>query len=437
MSLSLKILSIKGEPISEEAVVFNGEGSIGRSGNNTLVLPDPDKFVSRTHALIKFENQQYVLQDLSLSGTYIDQEAQPIKDTPRVLSDGMLLRIGNYQVLVSIAENNEQSWADFGADAFPAPKKDDDPSLIGNDDNLVAYTPDEENELNKLLSNQQDSPFSEPSQPQADTFESLVNANLSPLHDSFTPPAIQQAVEPATATTDTNELMPDDFNFEELFEAETSHQNKEAVPADYDPIQSDFTTTAFATDDNKLCGAFLEGAKLNTSLVSTNNAAESMQRIGQMFRKLVKGTMSLLKARAELKNMFRVNQTYIKTHDNNALKFSASTEEALSYLIGNSESGFKDSLDAIDEGFDDIMLHQMAMQAGIQASLKEILKKLDPQKIEAQVEDGLLLQKKSKCWEKYVNTYPQLKEDVLDDFFGEEFAKAYELQIMRLKQAKK
>ncbi|NOQ36482.1 MAG: type VI secretion system-associated FHA domain protein TagH, partial [Methylococcaceae bacterium] len=408
MSLSLQILSLKGEPVSEQAVVFDGEGSIGRLGNNTLVLPDPDKFVSRTHATISVENQQYILKDLSLSGTYIDQQLHPLKETPQILSDGMHLRIGNYVVLVSISNDESDPLAQFDANEFPPPEnkptpfeKDREPSLIGNDDGLVSYVADEDNELNKLLGNQQDSPFgNDAPAPQNASFDGLLNANLSPLHDSFTPPAPQQTQQ-SSATDDA--AMPDDFNFEDLFD---NHSNEVTSIPD---IQSQNSPAPNVGNQHKqLCAAFLEGAELNKQLLTGTDATESMQRIGQMFRKLVSGTMTMLKSRSELKNMFRVSQTYIKTYDNNALKFSTSTDEALSYLISNSESGFKDSLTAIDEGFDDIMLHQLAMQAAIQASLKKMLKQFDPQLIEQQLDEGLLLQKKSKCWEKYSSAYPEL-----------------------------
>ena len=73
----------------------------------------------------------------------------------------------------------------------------------------------------KLLSNQQDSPFGEDAPaPQNASFDGLVNANLSPLHDSFTPPAPQQTQQ-SSATDDA--AMPDDFNFEDLFD---NHSNE-------------------------------------------------------------------------------------------------------------------------------------------------------------------------------------------------------------------
>jgi type VI secretion system FHA domain protein len=393
MPLSLKILSIKDEPVSKAAVVFGNEGSIGRLGSNTLVLPDPDKFVSRKHALINRENQQYLLKDLSLSGTYIDQQLEPLATKTQILSDGMHLRIGHYKILVSISNDDDNNG-------------------------LIDIVNDENNELNNLLSNQQDTPFITIKD---SPFESLENANFSSLHDSFTPPTIQP-------DNSKHGEMPEDFNFEDLFEQPASINKSPSVAA---PQVSNITT-----ENSQLYTDFLQGAGLNEQLLTTIKGTNTLRHIGQMFRKLVSGMMLMLKSRTELKNMFKVNQTYIQTQDNNVLKFASSTNEALSYLITNNEAGFKDSLTAIDEGFEDIMQHQIAMQAAIQVSLQELLKKFDPQLIDQQFEESLLLQKKSKCWEKYLNNYPQLKEQVLDDFFGENFVKTYEQKITQLKQTK-
>jgi predicted component of type VI protein secretion system len=74
----------------------------------------------------------------------------------------------------------------------------------------------------------------------------------------------------------------------------------------------------------------------------------------------------------------------------------------------------------------------MAMQAGIQAALVVLFRKFDPRLIEKQFEAGLVLQKKSKCWEKYVNLYPEIVEQMTEDFFGEAFAEAYEKQMKRV-----
>lgn len=58
-----------------EQVVEAGEGrlQIGRGRDNDIVLPDPQKGVSRAHAELRYENGHYVIVDLqSQNGTWID-----------------------------------------------------------------------------------------------------------------------------------------------------------------------------------------------------------------------------------------------------------------------------------------------------------------------------------------------------------------------------
>ena len=54
MSLTIKVLSFKGQPITEIIPVSFGKdgGGIGRSDDNKLILPDKEKFVSRHHAQV-------------------------------------------------------------------------------------------------------------------------------------------------------------------------------------------------------------------------------------------------------------------------------------------------------------------------------------------------------------------------------------------------
>ena len=83
------------------------------------------------------------------------------------------------------------------------------------------------------------------------------------------------------------------------------------------------------------------------------------------------------------------------------------------------------------------MNHQLAMQAGIQASLTDLLKSFDPRVIEKQFEQGIVLQKKAKCWEKFEETYLNTVEDAVENFYGDEFVKAYEQQIKKLTNQRK
>ncbi len=52
--LTIKVTAYNAQPLSQPLEASFGEagGSIGRAPGNTLVLPDPDRVISRTHALV-------------------------------------------------------------------------------------------------------------------------------------------------------------------------------------------------------------------------------------------------------------------------------------------------------------------------------------------------------------------------------------------------
>src|SRR5262245_12533994 len=82
------------EPLSAEFDELGG--SIGRGEGNTLVLPDPERHISRTHASIAFRNGRYVIQDRG-SATPVQVNGQPLgqgRESP--IGDGDELKIGSY-----------------------------------------------------------------------------------------------------------------------------------------------------------------------------------------------------------------------------------------------------------------------------------------------------------------------------------------------------
>lgn len=490
MPLSLQILSYKGMPFNrDEKVVFDKSGgTIGRSNENTLVLPDPDKFVSRRHATITFEHGQYILSDSSLSGTYVNTQVEPIGQAPVVLINDMRIRMGEYEILVSMTSGSDQFASDFdGFSPFGEPVSagfSEHPlsnSLLSSESSVDLFG-QSDNPFNPLLDQQpslhsnQDN-YSSPFESQPPTFNSLMNEPIAAIHDSFIPAAPASA--PIANPYTTNEI-PDDFNFEDLFNTQTDDkidlQDSVAKapaaavssPAGFDTLPLTESTPVIkpdtvvrpqnpmpesvaipdsvpikpadipvhplksATADSELFAAFINGAGLENKNLKTENALEKMRLIGSMFRHLVEGTVAILRSRTEFKSQFRVSITTIKTVDNNPLKFSVTTDEAACHLLENGQGGFKGAIEAIDEGFGDIVSHQLAMQAGIQAALAEVFSKFNPQLIEKQFEEGLVLQKKSKCWDKFVKSYPDMVEQMTEDFFGEAFADAYEKQMKRL-----
>ena len=84
----------------------------------------------------------------------------------------------------------------------------------------------------------------------------------------------------------------------------------------------------------------------------------------------------------------------------------------------------------------DEALLQYGALLGIQASLTDLLKTFDPKIIEKQFSQGMVLQKKSKCWDSYEEIYSNTVENAVENFFGDSFINAYEQQMKLLTNAK-
>lgn len=551
MSLTLTVLSFKNRPITEIAAVSIGDegGSIGRSDDNTLILPDTEKFVSRHHATIKAENGYYYLSDTSLGGIVINGEELPLHNTTIRIDNGTRLKIGEYEIAVAITSEPEEEDFLFTPEPI-APKHDmflavDEPWLASDSAATNSLMNDNFPSHEELI--QQDA------NARPADFQSHLAGNQSPLFDNYIAPSIIPSTSP-TAT----EIIPANFSFDDLFSASdvetpsTQPINKPAVHDDFEdffgaaisemvagnnqlppsseapaeqyheaselsdlfadnetpieqappsepvtsplinkppaeqhheateladlfasnetPIEQtagwveqretyhiDKPTTLDKTDtrpvsitetvvektpppavaDSAVFKAFLQGVAVECTEIRPAQQAETLHRVGQMFRKLIDGTVAVLRSRAEFKSLCRVNMTVIRAANNNPLKFTVSTDDVLRQLIENKTDGFLASTAAIEEAFNDIMNHQLAMQAGIQASLTDLLKTFDPKIIEKQFEQGIVLQKKSKCWDKYEETYRNTVEDAVENFFGEEFVKAYEKQMSQLTKSRK
>ncbi len=64
---------VSGEGVEQVLEVSEQRLQIGRGRDNDVVLPDPEKGVSRTHAELRLENDRYVIVDLqSQNGTYVN-----------------------------------------------------------------------------------------------------------------------------------------------------------------------------------------------------------------------------------------------------------------------------------------------------------------------------------------------------------------------------
>jgi FHA domain-containing protein len=133
--------------------------------------------------------------------------------------------------------------------------------------------------------------------------------------------------------------------------------------------------------------------------------------------------------------------TQLRTRENNPLKFSPDPDAALSHLLGPSERGFLEPRLAVQEAFDDLRAHQVALLAGMRAALDAVMSRFDPAALEKRLSRGSALDqlipanRRARLWSSYSDEYARIVSEIEDDFdalLGSAFLKAYQAQLQAL-----
>ncbi|MEI9748308.1 FHA domain-containing protein [Moellerella wisconsensis] len=112
MGLIIRIISHpEGESIQQWQYNLPDEGGIiGRSIGVNLQLNDSHRTISGIHATIKKNDRGYQLTDNSTNGTFINNDEFPLgKDNSMILNDGDVIKISDYQLLISCFELNSDN----------------------------------------------------------------------------------------------------------------------------------------------------------------------------------------------------------------------------------------------------------------------------------------------------------------------------------------
>src|SRR5580704_3004590 len=110
MALRLRVVSEHAARLGDLSTKVFGVhgGTIGRATDNEWILPDPERYLSGKHARVDFRAGAYVLVDTSSNGTYVNGAQVPLgKYHDYALKDGDYIRLGEYELLVSIDKSND------------------------------------------------------------------------------------------------------------------------------------------------------------------------------------------------------------------------------------------------------------------------------------------------------------------------------------------
>ena len=114
----LTVLSYSGVPSEGLSARFDElGGSIGRADNNQLVLPDPERSISRLHAKVIFRSGQYAIVDNGSNPIGVNGAAVPA-GREQMIRPGDEVQIGSYLLKVSEAPATGATSANPFADLF-------------------------------------------------------------------------------------------------------------------------------------------------------------------------------------------------------------------------------------------------------------------------------------------------------------------------------
>ncbi|MDR3567338.1 MAG: type VI secretion system-associated FHA domain protein TagH [Syntrophobacteraceae bacterium] len=433
MPLRIDILKYQGQPTGVESpIVINQEGAtIGRSIHNSIVLRE--ETVSRRHAQISFQNGRYYLTDQSSNGTLIYNRDLTIEGETVELLDGDILRIGNHELRVSMVVAQDGS----------AGKPSDSEKLSSSAPPRIRPSPEaiREGEIGDYFY---------PKGPQAGSAmhpEGVSFAFQELNIDDFFEDSVEEGESGISEGVSSNrdeslegrdEVSPESAIFSK--EEAPGREARAPEPSDKQHQPEAKSAEKMAEPirrvperiDVELFERFLKGTAIEMSSVQEAEIPELFEKLGAVFRELVNGLWTVLMARAELKAEIRAQMTMVRPASNNPLKFSPTLEEALKHLVRRTHLSFLEPVDAVREGFEDLINHQLAMHAGIQASLEEALDQFDPERFLENRNDSVL-HGKGKMWMAYRQAYPAMKEKSLEGIFGKAFIRAYEEQLERLR----
>lgn len=428
--------------------VFTADGgTIGRLPDNDWVLPDP--YISSHHARIRCKGNTFYIEDTSTNGVFINQN-RLTRNQPQPLAEGDCISIEPYEIRASIAE--ERAAAPSLDDPFrvddpfgapPAPARGPmapPPGFLEEPLPTGAVDP-----MSLLGFDAAVAPSARAHVPRAENL-----AGSSVLAEPYAAPAVHMP-RPAEPTPAPGSAIPDDYD--PLLSDSQLLRRAPVVPAPAIPASPRVATPApvsRATPPSKRVTApppaghdvTLSSVLRAAGIRDVTTTPELARSFGQILRIVVSGVMDVLQARQRIKEEFRMRTTTFKPKENNPLKFSANVDDALHNLLVKRNAAYHEPVKAFEDAFDDVRNHQMAMLAGVRAAFEAMLAEFDPDRLQEEFDrqprKGALISMPAKLryWEMYREKVHGIVKDADTSFrelFGDEFARAYEEQLERLK----
>jgi type VI secretion system FHA domain protein len=464
MTLTLEVVGPEADKLgaASRKVFHAAGGTIGRLPDNSWVLPDP--YVSSRHAVIRYANGAFYIEDTSTNGIFINSPDNGlVRGQPYALKSGDWIFIEPYEIrVVMAAEPQKAAPSPFDDPFAPAvPRVSEPPDRVPERRmpsplDILPVTGDSELDPLKLIDGD------EPARPAAARIPAARDLEAAPAwHDPMDPPRPLRPAPPAPAPGGGAQIPENWFDDTSLGHApppsprpEPGGASSRAEPSGVarrprvhvppPPAREEIKRPSPApaappTHESADLAAILAAAGLSGVPVSP----EAAQNLGRILRVVIAGVMDMLRARQQTKSALGLDPTIFQRAENNPLKFSADVEDALHNLLVKKSAAFLGPVDAFEDAFDDVRQHQLAILHGIRSAFTAMLAQFDPDRLQQdfdrQLKKGALVAVPAKLryWDLYRETFQEMVKDPETAFrqlFGDEFASAYEEQLNRIKE---
>ncbi len=424
MAIKLRVISDHFRSLGEQrSRVFgvNG-GTIGRALDNDWVLPDAKRLVSGHHCEIEYRGGEYWLHDRSTNGVWINDADEPVsRSGPLVLRDGDRLRIGDYELIVSV---------DARIDFLPVSGEEE--SSARHIDHDIGASLD----LDSLLS---------PRDPEESGFPAIRDAfrpglqreygpQQRPVHAAPAeevvpdPPSPRRKSGPPDRPASSTQSPPDwamktrAMTRQELTDAMARRQSRIDARQATQPFHRQ---AAAWTDLQSALQAFCRGAGIEPSMLSPEARSMLPLVAGQMLREAVVGLTHLAQSQSHSA------PAAVPSPGSNPLRSSQSVEQSLVRLFeahGRLHGGPVEALrDVLQEAKD----HDAAVQVAMREGLAAVLGRLDPTSVADQFEQGRARalaagqDPRPMYWEHFTEFHRVISQSTTEDGLPQPFVEAF------------
>jgi type VI secretion system protein len=437
MAIKLRVISDHYRELGEQRTrVFgvNG-GTIGRAPDNDWVLPDAGRLISGHHCEIEYRSGAYWLRDTSTNGVFVNDAEVPVSSSgPLALRDGDRLRIGDYELVVSV---------DARIDFLPATSEEHSAAKhLGPD---IAADLDVES-LFKTRDAEQSGSISVRNAFGLKVPKLVVEANPSASAASLEPPppppsprSMPAPEAPSEAAAPEWAMKTRAITRQELADAMARRQSRIEARQQTQPFHQQATSWS---DLRTALQAFCRGAGIEPASLSPEAQAMLPLIAGQLLREAVVGLHDLAQSRAKASPAAAA----VQSPGSNPLRASTSVEQALLRLFESHGRIVGGPVEALRDVLQEAKDHEAATQAALRAGLDAVLGQLAPGNVADQFEHGRARalapgqDPRPRYWEHYAEFYRVITQKLTDEGlphpFVEAFASAYAQAREELRSAR-